>query len=1345
MISALILFVLVLLLEHSIKYQLYIFGVSLVVILFIITQKTGYKFTISIPNMIKIFDYFLIVCSLILFTFIVAFNPVNEESFYFSVIVSFFLPGWVLLRILGIVENRKTVPGILEVISLSFVCSVGLTALSFFILSALKIDNFLLQSGIFLLVSLVPVLKNRFRPSDKNQQSFSVHHSIEIRLFDILILGWIFLFFIFVISSLYPDLANNPYSDISRLFSLSEKLITNPTSFGTPYAWYNFNLATILGQTSPPAVTFLSGIAFLSIFVIISFYIMSRVYLSDIEKGAHRLATVFFFVFAGFGWVYFIQEKLTMFDSSKYINLLLDVSQTTYWDILYGQGPWLWLWFRPLTVGFTIFFVLLYLMKQDYLSRRNYIIIVSFLMLTFSQIHIPELVIFIFLIFFFALFRPKVKLRIKETSLSALIGLSISPLFMIAYQYFFSSSFYPSQIQFLVGLAVLSGLTFLLLHFPKRPKINLNLNSFALASIFLGIFFALFVYWFSITKEISLSDITKIYAIPWEFYPVLLGIIGVLSIPGSILVYKKYGSNPIVIFLILIIFVLVFGRLLTFINAELFSTGYWERRLIPFIFAGASIFASLFFMKIFRYRLEIKKFSSYKKILVLSIFASVVLAGTLSTFLTIEFFLYILPENVIRDNERKLQNIINEFDPKSMLLTLTDRSRSVSGFTPMGLMPNNYRNQLWPSSSPEMTLEALSFFGKPSIILLNDYDLRNLPKYENSHIASHIVKNYPAVYEGPEGKIIKLEINSHPSTHSELVLVNIGFQDNYYAYDILSLGNYNYTTVFLSDVNSLRNAKFVVVPNEDSAITLIEYKKIYNLPFEKLFVLNLDGYGSFVQLNLTSLESKKILDYNKLSEWKTFGMGSGKIDVPYIESNYVFEKSTIEEEDEDNNQFHSTSQNYLSINVGKGNNSRWEIKRNFNESLDVSEFDYVKFNWFGRGDGKRYVVQFTSNPGESFWHTFDDTWKGWKQIKIPLNKADGYEEIFEVMVDKGTTPGATWEKIDSVRFRTESSNENQGGEFFLNDFAFVKQFKSSKIMNNKNDNEIEFSSKIKFDNFISSANYDTIAYYEGGNPFILHKFYEDFEIFYLNVKPIIDKFNSADSKTENDFYQLGNLLDLTDTKLPKFHELKKSEHGLTAGNLAAFKNATIVGNTTIFSSSAIISLNNSSISVNFDGENLDFEGVHQIIPININELTINSQTGVIDGGSGYYTRVFFNSSTINLSGNPSEILIQYENNNESVISGKEIEINLPESTMLIRLPTVKVNGLINFEDFIGYRNLGSLRVLNEDIQFLGNVTWNTKFSDEFNVVLNPSFKGNIIRSEPIYPYEELINLRNIFN
>jgi len=602
----------------------------------------------------------------------------------------------------------------------------------------------------------------------------------------------------------------------------------------------------------------------------------------------------------------------------------------------------------------------------------------------------------------------------------------------------------------------------------------------------------------------------------------------------------------------------------------------------------------------------------------------------------------------------------------------------------------------------------------------------------------------------------------------------------FYAYDILTLGNYNYTTVLLSDVNSLRMAKTIVVPNEESATKLIEYKKKYNLPYEKLIVLNLDGYGSLVNVNYSSPLSKKILDDDKLSEWITIGSGSGKIDVPYLESNYNFEKSTIEEETnyriptienkivedakkavakakkliegekdfqgEDNSNFSTTYNDYLSINVGEGNYSLWEITKKFNEHVDFSEYDYVKFNWYGKGDGKRYVVQFTSNPEEYFWYTFDDTWFGWNQVILPMHKTDGEENFLGTKINKVTTTGATWEKIIRIDFRTEASNKNQSGKFYLADFAFDKRFQTSSIKSTLGLKEIQFSTPIQLNSFPVEKNYKTLAYYEGDVPFILQKTYEDFEMFYLNVKPIIDNFNSVDFKSKGDLYNLGTLLDLINSKLPEYKPIKKSNHSLTASDLATFRNATFLGNTKIVTSSALLYLNNSSVSVNLDGEKLDFDGVSQILPININEFVIHTDGLVIDGGSGFYTRALFNSSTIKTTGESSIISIRYQNGTETTISGSEIQINLQESILLIRQPTVMTSGLTKFDDFYAYRDLnGQLRVLGEDIQFLGNVTFKTKFSDEFNIVHKTSFEGKVIRYEPIYPYDELGNFKNIFS
>jgi len=948
-------------------------------------------------------------------------------------------------------------------------------------------------------------------------------------------------------------MSENPYSDIFLHSSISEQIVQTPNNVSINYPWYYFNLTIVNELSSISTSFFQNGGAYLSIMVIFSFYVMSKSYLRDINKKAHHIATIFFFIFSGLGWLFFIQQNLSMLGESNYLDIIKSVGQATYRDTTMGQGPWLWLWFRPLTLGFTIFFAILYLMKQDFFSTRNYIIITSLLLLSLSQIHFPEFIIFIALIFLLGLFRPKLNLRLKETALSGIIASVLSILLVISYQSIFSNEFSRISIPYLLGLIFLSGLVFLITTYIKRPKITFRLNPHLITLILLSVYLGLFLSWLSHAENTPMDDITKISAVPLEFLPVLLGIVGAISIPGIILVLTKYRNNPVVLFVILLISALIFGRVITFLNAEYFNTGYWERRIIPYVFSSASILASLFILNILKNLSEKNRIFTPKNIVVISLLTTLVLIGILSTFLSVEYYVLILPEVVITDNERKLQGFLDNADPNSMVLTVTDRSRSIAAGSSFSLIPDSSRSHIWSSKNPEMSLEALSFFGNPTILYFNDYDLKSISKSEQGYIVSHFMPIAPIIYEGIEGKIYQLEFDSHPTSNSDLVLVYMGNKNNfYYAYDILSLGNYNYTTVLLSDINSLAKAKIIVTPDEYSGNQLIEYKKKYNLPFQKLIVFNLDSQGLLEDVN--------------------------------------YSKSII------------------------------------------------------------------------------------------------------------------------------------------------------------NQTEIQFSNKFDKDLFVANKNYNPIAYHEDGNPFILSKTYEDFELFYFDLIPIINNLESPDFDNGTNYYHLSSLLDLIDVKLPIYHPVDVNQHSLTARNLASFKNMTFVGDTEIIGSSSILFLNNTSVLLNVDGVISELENVDRILPIKIDEVTLNNQGGVIDGGLSFYSKTFFNSTEVKFTGEPSKILFNLNNGDETIISGKNIQLNLSDSTILIRQPIVIIDGITKFTDFYSYRDLNKeLNVLHEDILFQGKLTFKTKFSDEYHIILNPSFEGIISQIESKYTFDEIENLKNILN
>ena len=139
--------------------------------------------------------------------------------------------------------------------------------------------------------------------------------------FDVLILAWISIFFIFIISNLYPQMAYVPSNDIVRHLSASKGLILAPDIYGSEYPWFHFTWALVNEFSAPPMWLFQSGIAYLSIMLMFSFYSMAKVYLHDIDRRAPILSTIFFFVFSGFGWFFFIQKVLGTSNVSEHFHI----------------------------------------------------------------------------------------------------------------------------------------------------------------------------------------------------------------------------------------------------------------------------------------------------------------------------------------------------------------------------------------------------------------------------------------------------------------------------------------------------------------------------------------------------------------------------------------------------------------------------------------------------------------------------------------------------------------------------------------------------------------------------------------------------------------------------------------------------------------------------------------------------------------------------------------------------------------------------------------------------------------------------------------------------------------
>jgi hypothetical protein len=365
--------------------------------------------------------------------------------------------------------------------------------------------------------------------------------------------------------------------------------------------------------------------------------------------------------------------------------------------------------------------------------------------------------------------------------------------------------------------------------------------------------------------------------------------------------------------------------------------------------------------------------------------------------------------------------------------------------------------------------------------------------------------------------------------------------------------------------------------------------------------------------------------------------------------------------------------------------------------------------------------------------------------------SDGRRHIAGVTFDKVTTKqGASWSNIIQIDLRTEASNLNQEGEFYLDGFGFGNMLQSSSIKGIINKKEIQFSTDLDLYSIIPKSNYNATAYYNVGVPFILHKKYNDYDMFYFNVNPIIQKMMSSEGNDTKHIYPLlGKLLEWVDAKLPEHNFINRGVSSLVTGGVAAFSNASVIGELILESSSAIIGVDTPSIRVNIDGKDLFLDGVSQIIPINVGNVTVKSDRGEINGGSGFYTHTSLNQSSIRFIGHPAILLLRFEDGNTNTtttISGKEVQINLAKSNVLLRQPTVISKGIIDFDNFYGYGELNNkIRVLGQDLRIEGKLTFNNEYSDKFTIIRGTSLEGNLVYyQQPIYPYNEVGSLANIF-
>ena len=372
----------------------------------------------------------------------------------------------------------------------------------------------------------------------------------------------------------------------------------------------------------------------------LAFYAMAKSFLERVDPRLPVLSTILFSVSSGFGWIYLTQIKLNGVTQSIQ-GLFSLVNDYTYNSAMYLAQPFLY--YVPLSISFTIFIFQFLLIGKLKLSKKSFITLFALLTIASFLTHVTEAVIFSLFLVFYALFSRSKIMRLKDALLASLIGFGIIDCFYVTLQYLFGETL---GFSLAIPLAITALLT--ITFFYKKIKTQDRVISFLSTikvklSVKLLLYITTFIYiiglvtWISGIPTFHTSAIIEVGSLPWFIYPILLGVGGILMFVSLFYLLEEYERmRSVMPFVALAIFALLFGWVLTFINVNLFNTGYWAKRFTLYLFFSSVVIAPLAIIKMVD---SIKRSQGkIKSILVTATIISIILVFCSQSFVaTVEY------------------------------------------------------------------------------------------------------------------------------------------------------------------------------------------------------------------------------------------------------------------------------------------------------------------------------------------------------------------------------------------------------------------------------------------------------------------------------------------------------------------------------------------------------------------------------------------------------------------------------------------------------------------------------------------------------------------------------------
>jgi hypothetical protein len=317
---------------------------------------------------------------------------INWFRFFSSLLLTSFLPGYLLLKIL---DRKNSVSGAALII-LSYLLSVFLTFLAGF--SILLTNNSILSIApravltVTLLLASVHYLVNRRREKENTR---SINLTEALLLSSILLTVAIGSFAVMYYN--FPLTPGDMMDHHGLAIQFLERL---PVYEAYPYL-YPIYLAALFSLSGIPSAITEQSLYILSFMPVLAFYSVVKTWFNGDEDKRIPTVTLILSILLGFGGIYALHLKLTD-PTFSLISLLRETTSKTY-DIymrfLYLPDIVAPIW----NIGLPTFFSLLYFLKKS-VNNITRALIIPFLVTVGYMGHVSEIIFFVIVLFIYIIF-----------------------------------------------------------------------------------------------------------------------------------------------------------------------------------------------------------------------------------------------------------------------------------------------------------------------------------------------------------------------------------------------------------------------------------------------------------------------------------------------------------------------------------------------------------------------------------------------------------------------------------------------------------------------------------------------------------------------------------------------------------------------------------------------------------------------------------------------------------------------------------------------------------------------------------------------------------------------------